>query len=507
MELKVYLRFLWRWLWLILILVAAGAAVGYLNANRQPRMYAATAKLLVNQDQGRFAVPSPTLEDLRARERFSQTVMEVIQTRTVLGEVLANLGLTEEIALGQLLSRVETQQVENTEIFTLEVTDPDRDRAKLIAEEIVRVFRANERELLDNPFAQGSSLIVVEEAYVSRTPVSPNPVRDAMLIAMIGLLAALVIGYLRDYFNDDIGGGGEMERRTGLSPLAEIGSINGASPAARLVARSAPYSADAETYRMFRGYIDGFPAGSPLQSLLVTSPGPRAGKTLSAVNLAVALAQTGKRVILVDADLRNPSAHEYFGLSNEIGLSSALVAENHNVAAYLRPTGVENLRVLTAGPASLQPTQALGSAAFTALATQLRSEADLLIFDTPSLLSVVDAALVMRSTDAVLLVARAAPTRLAALRRLLSDPLALLGRYGSPATSAAQLKLAFEQVQQADTSVLGVLLNDVAGGRRRDRSYYSDLQQRQTAGLSPASGRVEAASRAGGSRLANKTGD
>jgi len=505
MELKSYLRFVWRWLWLIVLLGAIAGVIGSVNVSQKTLLYASTAKLLVNQDQGRFAAPSPTLEDLRARERFSLTVMEVMQTRTVLAEVLTNLGLEQELPLGTLLSRVSTEPMPGTEVFTLEVLDTDRDRAKLLAAEIIQVFQLRERDLLDNPFAQASSLIVVEQPFASWSPVSPNIARDTILAVVIGILLALVIAFLRDYFDDSLGGGGDMERRLGTAPLAEIGTIKGATPAARLITRSDPYAPDAETYRMFRSYVDSFPSEQPLHTLVVTSPDPRAGKSITAANLAVALAQTGRRVVLVDADLRKPSLHDYFGLSNDTGLSTLLASESASVGAYLRPTGVERLRLLAAGPTSLQPAQLLGSEAFAALLGRLRAEADLIIFDTPSLLSVVDASLLVEHADATLLVARATPVGPAWLGRLLSFRHA-------PSTPAPLLSQAFEQLQQARASILGVLLNDVSGQRRHDLRYYSKLRRRQTpvrprVAEGEAEGKVTAAVNHGASPLASKTGD
>ncbi|NTU78064.1 MAG: polysaccharide biosynthesis tyrosine autokinase [Chloroflexales bacterium] len=502
MELKVYLRFVWRWLWLIALLTVIGGTLGFLDANKETRMYQATAKLLVNQDQGRFAAPSPTLEDLRARERFSLTVMEVMRTRTVLSEVLANLGLENDISLGMLLGRVTTEAIGGTEVFKLQVQDPDRERAILLVGEIVRVFQKNERTLLDNPFAQASSLIIVEQPYAGFSPISPNIPRSAILAAVIGILLAVLIGFLRDYFDDSMGGGGDMERRTRMTPLAEIGSISGLTPAARLITRSDPFAPDAETYRMFRGFIDNFPLERSLQALAVTSPEPRAGTSLSVANLAVALAQTSRRVVLVDANLRRPTLHEYFGMGNETGLSSLLSSDGEHAGAYLRPTGVENLRLLTAGPANLLPAQLIGSGHFAALVERLRAEADLVLFDTPSLLSVVDTAILVEHVDAVLLVARATPAPIVQLRRLIAAQV-------TPATSADMLQQAFDQLQQSKTNILGILLNDVRGRRPMGR-YYSQLRQRVTrraAGAVSGENEGRVTVERGTSRLASGSGD
>lgn len=482
MELKRYLQFVWRWLWLIILCSAAAAAIAWYTTSLQTPLYAATATLLVNQDQGRFAAPSPTFDDLRARERFSQTVVEVLKTRTVLAQALVNLGLQDELSVTALTRRLRTNLVEGTEVFTLEVRDPSRERAVLIANEIVRVFRANERDLLDNPFAQASSLIVVDEPYAQSAPASPNVSRDMLIGAVIGLLLAVVIGYLRDYFDDGMGGGGDMERGLGARPLAEIGVIGGATPSARLITKVAPQSPDAEIYRMFRSHIDSFPAAAPLRTLTVTSPGPRAGKSITAANLAVALAQTGRRVILVDGDLRKPMLHEYFGCPNETGLSNLLAAGDAAGAPALLPTGVANLSLLPAGPASFQAARLFSSPAFAALVVRLQADADLIIFDSSSLLSVVDVGLLAEQTDATLLVARASHFGLPWLRKLLSGGL-------GGATPSEDLRQALARLQRAEISLLGVLLNDVSDRPRRMRRYYSQ-QSRERSGAEQEIGRA-----------------
>jgi capsular exopolysaccharide synthesis family protein len=298
--------------------------------------------------------------------------------------------------------------------------------------------------------------VVIESAQASGKPVSPMIGRSMLIAAVIGLFLAILIGFLRDYFDDSMGGGGDLQRRTGFTQVATIGAIGGAN---KLITLRDPYSPTAEAYRLLRTQIDAFPLDRPLQTLVVTSPNPRDGKSITAANLAVALAQTGRNVILVDANLRQPQLHTLFGQENTTGLAHLLTHGGASgvIGTYLRPTDVERLRLLPAGASGAHPSQLLGSEHLAGLIASLKAEAELIIFDTPALLSVVDAALILRAADAALLVVGAGVSRGADVRRAYSD------------------------LQQLNVSLLGILLNKARLPIGFGRRYGRLSRQRPTA--------------------------
>jgi non-specific protein-tyrosine kinase len=158
-------------------------------------------------------------------------------------------------------------------------------------------------------------------------------------------------------------------------------------------------SAQAEAFRCLRTSIFALDGAAPLQTLLVTSAEPGEGKSTVVANLAVSIAQSGRRVIAVDADLRRPSLHKIFDMSNEIGLSNVLteaIAAN-DIASSL-------LTVLASGPRPSNPTELLGSTRMLDLLKQLMQRFDVVLLDTPSLVSAGDAAVLAPMVDAVLLV-------------------------------------------------------------------------------------------------------
>jgi capsular exopolysaccharide synthesis family protein len=452
LELQVYIKFVLRWAWLIVLIAGIGAVAGYLVSSQQTPMYAATAKLMVSQNRGVFSSPNRSFDDVRTSERLALTMAELIRSRPIISSAVASLGLENELSVGTVNARTVTDVINGTELFLLTVRDTDASRAVALANAIVAAFQDQERELLDNPFAQDSSLLVIETARAGANPISPQPMRDALLLAVIGGMLAVAIGFLIDLFNNKMRNEREVQEMTALVPLATIGVLKGSTPREKLVTIRDIFAADSETYRMLRTSIDAFDIGRVVRTIAIASGEPREGKSTTAANLAVAMAQTGRTVILVDADLRHPSIHEFFGLPNEAGMSNALINDGQLMSDLLQPTEVENLRVLTGGPISDRPSLLIGSARMPQLVKELCDEADLVIFDTPALLSVVDANLLVRAVDAALLVLRAS------------------------ATSADTAKKAYASLQQAEVNVLGLLLNAAAFNRGQD--YYRQVWQR-----------------------------
>jgi non-specific protein-tyrosine kinase len=171
-----------------------------------------------------------------------------------------------------------------------------------------------------------------------------------------------------------------------------------------------PGSAAAEAYRTLRTNILFSSLDRPLHTILATSSAPNEGKSTTLANLAVTMAEAEQRVLLVDCDLRRPSLHAIFGLPNEHGLTSALL-EQAETALPVQSTSVPGLRLLPSGPLPPRPADLLGSRRMGALIERLRREADIVLFDTPPVVAVTDAAVLAPRVDGVLLVLHAGQTR------------------------------------------------------------------------------------------------
>jgi non-specific protein-tyrosine kinase len=177
-----------------------------------------------------------------------------------------------------------------------------------------------------------------------------------------------------------------------------------------LITLTNPRSPVSEAYRTLRTNLEFFSLDEPVRTLVVTSPGAKDGKSTVLANLAVALAQGGKRVILVDCDLRRPTQHTLFGLDNATGLTTMMLDEAAQSKPPLRETPVDGLRVLTAGPLPPNPAELLGSRRMKETLAALLKKADVLLFDAPPVLAVTDALVLAVRTDGVLLVVKAGGT-------------------------------------------------------------------------------------------------
>jgi non-specific protein-tyrosine kinase len=176
-----------------------------------------------------------------------------------------------------------------------------------------------------------------------------------------------------------------------------------------LVTLTDPRSPASEAYRSLRTNLSFYNLDKPLRTLVVTSPAAGAGKSTTVANLAVTMAQSGRRTILVDCDLRRPGLHELFGLSLEPGLTNLVLDEVPEPP--LQKTSVDNLWLLSGGTKPPNPADMLGASRMDQLIAQLAERADFVLFDAPPVLAAADAAILGVKVDGVLLVIQAGKTR------------------------------------------------------------------------------------------------
>ena len=166
-----------------------------------------------------------------------------------------------------------------------------------------------------------------------------------------------------------------------------------------------------EAYRTLRTNLDFAGLDRALKTLVVTSAGVSEGKSTTLANLAIVSAQAGRRVILVDADLRRPTLHTVFGLANDTGLTTMMMDDAALAAPPLRKTEVEGLSILTSGPLPPNPAEVMGSRRMEEIIAALAERADQVLFDTPPVVAVTDAAVLATKVDGVVLVVSAGHTR------------------------------------------------------------------------------------------------
>jgi polysaccharide biosynthesis transport protein len=290
-----------------------------------------------------------------------------------------------------------------------------------------------------------SNVRIVDQAEPAVDPVSPRRLLDILLGLFGGAFLGVALAFFFEYLDNRVKTPEEIEQALGLPSLGLIPVTTTSGKANPLISDSAPPSFS-EAFRALRTNILFSAADGGPRSIVVTSTGPSEGKTMVAGNVAIGLAQTGQRVLLIDADMRRPRAHELFGQSVEPGLSNLLVGAA-KPSEVVRPSGVENLWIMPAGKTPPNPAELLGSRRFADLASSLGAHFDCVIIDTPPVLAVTDAAVVAHRATGVLFVIAA------------------------DATSRQAAQTALDHLEHAHAKFLGAVLNRV--DIERDSYYYA----------------------------------
>lgn len=259
---------------------------------------------------------------------------------------------------------------------------------------------------------QGSNNIQpIEPAIKQDKPIRPRTLNNTLLAAIIGGMLAVGIVFLIEYLDDTIKSPDQILSDTGLSTLGAIAFIKGDKPDERIITHTRPRDPISEAYRVLRTNLSFSAIDRELQDMLITSSSPGEGKSTTVANLGTVMAQMGKRVIIVDADLRRPVQHKVFSIPNNQGLTTALLDQHTPVMAHVQTTKIPGLSVLASGPIPPNPAELLNSQRMSQVMMELRLSADTVIFDTPPALTVADAAILAPQVDGCILVVEVGKTR------------------------------------------------------------------------------------------------
>jgi succinoglycan biosynthesis transport protein ExoP len=302
----------------------------------------------------------------------------------------------------QLRSELENRRERMNQLGPWEVQLAQMARSRDTAEKQYLMLAGKLQDLRIRENARRSTARIIERALPPGSPVRPRKALNLALSLILGLFFGFCLAFLQEYLDDRITTPDEADRLLRLPVLAHIPMIGGDDQ--RLMTAMPAHSPIAESYRSLRSSISFAAIDAPLRTMLVTSSHKGEGKSTTAVNLAIAMALEGRRVILVDADLRRPSLHRILDLPSAPGLTDVLLG-SRKVADALRSTDVASLRVLTSGPIPPNPAELLNSGPMAAIVAELRGLADIVIFDTPPCLPVTDAQVLATKVEGVLLVA------------------------------------------------------------------------------------------------------
>lgn len=336
-------------------------------------------------------------------------------------EARENLRYAEPIAtwqdrLDEIGDEIEEVEIQISAFGTPESPEADAARSRLetqLNEAQIRYTEAfnNRNQLQVAQARESSNIILFEEAQPHPSPIRPRTSANTAMAVAVGVILMIGIIFLFEYLDDTIKLPEQILEDTNLSTLGAIAYIPGSKPSEQLVTHQIPRAPVSEAFRMVRTNLNFAAVDDGLHTLIVSSASPGEGKSTTTANLAVVIAQTGKRVLVVDADLRRPKQHEIFETSNNQGLTTAILDNQTPASFHIQPTAVPNLRIMTSGPIPPNPAELLNSQRMNQVLADLKEEADVILFDSPPILSVADASILAPQVNGCLLVVEVAKTR------------------------------------------------------------------------------------------------
>jgi tyrosine-protein kinase Etk/Wzc len=339
------------------------------------------------------------------------------------------------------------------------------ERQRMVDEQTYIMMTQKLEETKIQAAAQTNTVTIIDKAIEPLKPVKPKKKLNVLLGAILGIGLGVGITFLLEYFDNTIKSHEELEQM-GFNILASIpkiqmdqyekkietkleklGPIDGKKNEARLITHLDPKSPVSESYRTLRTNLQFSKIDRDLKTILITSSAPKEGKSTTAANLAIAMAQVGRKVVLIDGDLRRPVAHSIFGIDKEEGITNCLM----NKLPYeelAKNTFIENLKIITSGILPPNPSELLASEKMENLLKRLKEDFDLVIIDSPPVIAVTDAAILSTKVDGTLLVISSGQTDREALNR------------------------AKALLENVETNLLGVLFNNVDIEGQYDSYYY-----------------------------------
>ncbi|MDO9085198.1 MAG: polysaccharide biosynthesis tyrosine autokinase [Anaerolineaceae bacterium] len=502
-DIRQYLALFWQWAWLIALVTVLAGLVAFLVSQRMTPVYSAATTLYINE------APSSKATDYNSiitSERISGTYSKMITTRPILEEVGKRTGVDVEY----LEKRITVSPIRDTTLIQITVESNDPSLAAQIANELANVFSdrviliqeerfslskeslqtqitAMEEQIdeatsasiteqdpgvrasLETKLTQYraiysnlilsyeqirlseaqtvSTVLAIDPATIPTKPISPQVLRNTALAAMVGLMLAVGVIFLIEALDDTLKTPEDVKKALGLPVLGIITKHD--AEEGKPITNTTPRSPVSEAFRSLRTNIQYTAVDRPIETILITSSDPKEGKTTIVTNLGVVFAQMGKKVTLIDADLRKPTLHRKIGLQNRTGLTSLFVRSMETLELITQKSAMPNLNVITSGELPPNPSELLGSKKMQTILETLKKSSDMIIIDSPPALAVTDSLVLVPFVDAVLLVIKPGFTK------------------------AKSALLVVEQFKRSNANLIGVVMNELDLGRSRyGYKYY-----------------------------------
>ncbi|MBF4599896.1 polysaccharide biosynthesis tyrosine autokinase [Frigoribacterium sp. VKM Ac-1396] len=409
MELRDYIRILRKGWIFIAALTLAGIAAGALASILATPTYVSSTRLFVSVQAQDSSTTGDAVQGSSAAQQKVRSYVDVVTSDAVLDPVIDQLGLDTTAA--QLATGITAESPLNTVLINITVTDTDAQRAADVANAVGASLTDVVVNELETPADGGASLVKIATIVPGSVASAPATPRTALNLG-VGLLIGLALGVgaavLRSTLDTRIHGSHDVEMVTDAPIVGGISFDPGAKKHP-LIVHVDPRNPRSESFRTLRTNLQFVNVESQSRCFVVTSSLPGEGKTTTTANLAVALAETGATVAVVDGDLRLPRLADTLGLEGVVGLTDVLIGRA-DLQDVLQPWGRGTMYVLPAGRVPPNPSELLGSKAMTALIESLTTSFDYVLIDAPPLLPVTDAAILSKVTGGAIVVSAAGRT-------------------------------------------------------------------------------------------------
>lgn len=424
----------------IVIVLAVVGVVVYDTMVKKPVYQAQTSVVIAKSDGAEGT--AATLNDINASQKLATTYSEIAKSELVLAQVIENLGLHASVK--ELSRDLTIKPVDDTAILSITARNLNAKLAATIANEIATVFAKQVTEIYKIENVTQLSIAVTPE-----TPSNNTLTRDLVLAVAIAVLVVAGFAFLRFYLDDTVKHSDDIEKMVGLPIAGNIlkSDVKSKRIGSELIVEKSPKAIVSENIKSLRTNLQFTVIDKELETILVTSTNASEGKSFISANLATSFAQAGKKVLLVDCDLRKGRLHRLFGIPNTGGLSNLLTGDLRSLGKYIRQTKVYNLDLITCGTYPPNPSELLASQKNKRLVKILADHYDIVIFD---------GAPVGGLTDSVILSS-------------LMDETLLVVKDGN--TTKNDLRAASEALSKVGAKVAGVVFNMVD---RKGTHYYNN---------------------------------
>jgi polysaccharide biosynthesis transport protein len=439
LSLRPVLQVLWRRLWVVVLTVVVITGTVVAISKSQTPQYQGYVRVLIGQDQSFAESPS----NVAGLQDLTGTMVEAVNTPSTAEGVMERLDF--RMSAAQIFRNLNVERVPETQFIEITFTHPDPEKARLVAQATAEVFSEQISET--DPGPDTVTATVWGGASVSAIPISPKPTTNGFLALVVSLCLGVGLAFLLEYLDDSWRlPPEEVEQTFGVPALGIIPKDS--TNSSRNRKDSKLDEAVAEAYRTLGTNLLSASADTPPKVIAITSSGLREGTSTTCARLGAGLAQANKSVLVADCNFREPAIHKIFGVRNLLGMTDVLMDDSSPEAIWhdIQP----GLKVLTVGPVPLNPTELFSSKRFAEFMRQMHDRFDYVLLDTPPVGMVSETALLVTSSDGVLLV------------------------LDTQSTSKRSVLRSVRSLQTAGANLLGIVLNNVKASNVGYYGYSRD---------------------------------